>query len=83
MLLASHGLTVCYSAFRSIQTAMLLFGGLKFEHVKNVFQDIATLRSPKFGENDFLEIYNRTVGYFEEDYDKRKQYAHNFLYICT
>ena len=43
--MAIHGLSVTWGYFRSMQTAMILFGGLKTEQVKNNFVDIARLQS--------------------------------------
>ena len=39
------------------------------------------MASSNFGEKEFIAMYNDVIGYNIDDFEKRKSYMHNFLYI--
>ena len=43
IMMAIHGITVCYGNFKSLMTSMILFIGLKEEHVKLLFENLTAL----------------------------------------
>jgi len=39
------------------------------------------MASQNFNEREFISLYNEVIGYKIDDFEKRKKYMHNFLYI--
>eukprot|EP00702_Spironucleus_salmonicida_P004977 EST46268.1 hypothetical protein SS50377_13726 [Spironucleus salmonicida] len=76
-----HSIKKLYGPFRQLFTAFLLMNGLKEEHIKDIFEDIGRITSQEFESKQFIELYNRSIGYFENDYSKRGQFKYSFLYI--
>ncbi|KAH0573038.1 hypothetical protein SS50377_25156 [Spironucleus salmonicida] len=76
-----HSIKILYGSFRQLFTAFLLINGLKEEHIKDIFEDIGRTRSQEFESKQFIELYDRSIGYFENDYSKRGQFKYSFEYI--
>ncbi|KAH0577936.1 hypothetical protein SS50377_21291 [Spironucleus salmonicida] len=76
-----HSIKKLYGPFRQLFTTFLLMNGLKEEHIKDIFKDIGRITSQEFEQKQFIELYNRSIDYFGNDYSKRGQFKYSFLYI--
>ena len=50
---------------------MLLFRGLSPESILDLFECVSSLASPSFNKKTFLEIYQKAIGFYEEDNSKK------------
>ena len=62
---------------------MLLFGGLKESQAIEAFSEISRLKSYKFQEKEFLELYRRAIGFYEDNYEEKEKTKYNFLYLIS
>ncbi|KAH0573484.1 hypothetical protein SS50377_23418 [Spironucleus salmonicida] len=78
-----HSIKKLYGSFRQLFTTFLLMNGLKEEHIKDIFKDIGRITSQEFESKQFIELYSKTIGYFENYNSKHlfNQFLEQYNYV--
>ncbi|CAL6101144.1 Conserved_hypothetical protein [Hexamita inflata] len=79
--LAFQTISDSFKRFKTQMNSMILFRGLPPEAVEDMFECVSSLASPIFDKKTFLQLYRQTIGYNEEEFNKKNNFRFNFLFI--